>query len=86
MSMKEKLADLRAKYDDVTLRAGLAATAMVPGFVFAQATGISAEIDTAKTEILGYIATWGAAFIMVALAGVGWRVGAKLIKRMAGAA
>lgn len=86
MSMKEKVGALRAKYDDVTLRAALAATAMVPGFAFAQATGISGEIDAAKTEVLGYIATWGAAFIAVALAGVGWRVGAKLIKRMAGAA
>ena len=86
MSMKEKVAVLRAKYDDVTLRAALAATALVPGVVFAQSTGIDAEIDSAKTEILGYIATWGAAFLAVALAGVGWRVGAKLIKRMAGAA
>lgn len=86
MSMKEKVAALRAKYDDVTLRAALAATAMVPGFVFAQATGIDAEITSAKTEILGYIATWGAAFIALALAGVGWKVGAKLIKRMSGAA
>lgn len=86
MSMKEKVAVLRAKYDDVTLRAALAATAMVPGVVFAQATGIGAQITAAQTEILGYLATWGAAFIAVALAGVGWRVGAKLIKRMSGAA
>lgn len=83
MSMKEKVAALRAKYDDVTLRAALAATAMVPGFAQAD---ITTEITAAKTEILGFIATWGAAFIAVALAGVGWRVGAKLIKRMAGAA
>lgn len=83
MSMKEKVAVLRAKYDDVTLRAALAATAMVPGFAQAD---ITTEITAAKTEILGFIATWGAAFIAVALAGVGWKVGAKLIKRMAGAA
>ena len=85
MSVKEKVAALRAKYDDVTLRAAFAATSMVPGFAFAQAN-ITTEITSAKTEILGFIATWGAAFIAVALAGVGWRVGAKLIKRMAGAA
>ena len=86
MSMKEQLAALRAKYDGATLRAALAATAMVPGFAFAQATGIDAQIASAQSEILGYLATRGAAFIAVALAGVGWRVGAKLIKRMAGAA
>lgn len=57
-----------------------------PMLAFAQATGVEAEIDSAKTEILALIAKWGAAFILVALAGVGWRVGAKLIKRMAGAA
>ena len=83
MSMKDKVAALRAKYDDVTLRAALAATAMVPGFAQAD---ITTEITAAKTEILGFIATWGSAFIAVALAGVGWKVGAKLIKRMAGAA
>lgn len=66
--------------------AAVVATALTPALSFAQASGISTEIDSAKTEILGYIATWGAAFIAVALAGVGWRVGGKLIKRMAGAA
>lgn len=68
---------------------GLAVAAgvtMAPALSFAQATGIEAEITSAKTEILGYIASWGAAFIAVSLAGVGWRVGGKLIKRMAGAA
>lgn len=62
----------------------VAAVTMAPALSFAQT--IEAEITSAKTEILGYIATWGAAFIAVALAGVGWRVGGKLIKRMAGAA
>jgi len=45
---------------------------------------ISAQITSAQTTILGYIAAWGAAFIAVCLAGVGWKVGGKLIKRMAG--
>lgn len=62
----------------VTLGAALPALADDPT--------VASSITSAQTEILGYVAAWGAAFIAVALAGVGWRVGGKLIKRMGGAA
>lgn len=54
--------------------------------VFAQDAGIDAAITSASTEITGYIGTWGAAIVALALLGVGWRVGVRLIKRMASAA
>lgn len=82
--IKSAVNGLREKFGDTTLKAAVGLVAAAP--VLASAQGISAEITAAETEILGYVASWGAAFIAVALAGVGWRVGAKLIKRMAGAA
>lgn len=83
--MKTKFENLRANVREYGAPAVLAVS-LSPLAAFAQATGIDTEITNAKSEILGYIATWGAAFIAVALAGVGWKVGGKLIKRMAGAA
>lgn len=81
--MKSAVNGLREKFGDTTLKAAVGLVAAAPVLASAQ---VSAEIAAAETEILGYVASWGAAFIAVALAGVGWRVGAKLIKRMAGAA
>lgn len=83
--MKTNFDNLRTNVRQFGVPAVLAAS-LSPVASFAQATGIDTEINNAKTEILGYIATWGGAFIAVALAGVGWKVGGKLIKRMAGAA
>lgn len=47
---------------------------------------VEAAITSAQTTILGIVAAAGAAFIAVALAGVGWSVGAKMIKRIGGKA
>ena len=56
------------------------------GLAMAQASTVETAIESAKTEITGYIAIGGAALIAIAVLGVGWRVGAKLVKRLAGAA
>ncbi|MBB6579321.1 hypothetical protein HNP33_003433 [Comamonas odontotermitis] len=53
---------------------------------FAAATDPTSAIADAQTTILGIVAAAGAAFIAVALAGVGWSVGAKFIKRIGGKA
>ncbi|MDR0202571.1 MAG: hypothetical protein LBJ40_10485 [Delftia acidovorans] len=53
---------------------------------FAQATTPEAAIGEAQTKILAIIAIAGLAFITVALATVGWTVGAKFIKRIGGKA
>lgn len=53
---------------------------------FAEDAAVGTAITTAQTEITGYIGSWGAAVVAVALLGVGWRVGVRLIKRMASAA
>jgi hypothetical protein len=45
-----------------------------------------ASIAEAQDAILAIVAAAGAAFIAVALAGVGWTVGAKFIKRIGGKA
>lgn len=45
-----------------------------------------AAMGEAKTQILALIAVAGAAMIAVALAGVGWNVGSRLIKRIGGKA
>ena len=58
---------------------------LTAGQAFAQATP-EAAITQAETTILAIVATAGAAFIAVALAGVGWSVGAKFIKRIGGKA
>lgn len=63
---------------------GLALT--VPVLSFAQAVTPGASITAAETEILGYVATAGAAFVAVSLAMVGWVVVTKFIKRMGGKA
>ena len=74
--MKEKLQALRARAICAVLVAG-PAIAMA-----ADAADPSAGIAEAKTEILSIVAAGGAGFITVALAGVGWNVGAKFIKRL----
>ncbi|OJX18763.1 MAG: hypothetical protein BGO79_04320 [Delftia sp. 67-8] len=53
---------------------------------FAQATTPEAAIGDAQGKILAIIAVAGLAFITVALASVGWTVGAKFIKRIGGKA
>lgn len=53
---------------------------------FAAATTPEAAIGEAVTLILAIVAVAGAAYISVALAGVGWNVGAKFIKRIGGKA
>ena len=53
---------------------------------FAAATDPTSAITEAQTTILAIVAAAGAAFIAVALAGVGWSVGAKFIKRIGGKA
>lgn len=58
---------------------------MTAGQAFAQATP-EAAITQAETTILAIVGVAGAAFIAVALAGVGWSVGAKFIKRIGGKA
>jgi len=81
--MKENLKKRLAVY----ARNGAAVVALSPLAAFAQsAPDISGSISSAQTEILGYIATGGGALIAIALAGVGWGVGVKLIKRLRGAA
>lgn len=57
-----------------------------PVLSFAQATTPAAAMASAETDILALVATAGGAMIAVALAGVGWSVGAKLIKRIGGKA
>ncbi|MFG0601070.1 hypothetical protein ACF8PL_12115 [Delftia sp. WSY_4] len=64
----------------------LAVLAMSAPVVFAQATTPEAAIGDAKDKILAIIAVAGLAFITVALATVGWTVGAKFIKRIGGKA
>ena len=70
-----------AKYGSVVVLSALTA-----GQAFAQATTPEAAIATAETTILAIVAAAGGAFIAVALAGVGWSVGAKFIKRIGGKA
>lgn len=59
---------------------------LATGGAMAQTADPSTEIGSAKTTILALIATAGAAMVAVALAGVGWNVGSKLIKRIGGKA
>ena len=59
---------------------------MSAGQAFAQATTPAAAIGEAQTVILAIVAVAGAAFIAVALSGVGWSGGAKFIKRIGGKA
>lgn len=64
----------------------VAVLAMSAPAAFAQATTPEAAIGEAESKILTLIAAAGAAFIAVALAGVGWTIGAKFIKRIGGKA
>jgi len=63
-----------------------AVLAMAAPAAFAQSTTPEAAIGEAQTKILAIIAIAGLAFITVALATVGWTVGAKFIKRIGGKA
>lgn len=45
-----------------------------------------ASIGEALLKVLALLAIAGAAYVSIALAGVGWSVGVKFIKRMRGAA
>lgn len=62
--------------------AGVAAS----GMAMAQSATPEAAIGQAEAQILAIVGVAGAAFIAVALAGVGWSVGAKFIKRIGGKA
>lgn len=68
----------------VTAAVSLAASSLFP--VFAQATTPEAGIADALLTILAIVAVAGAGMISVSLAGVGWNVGAKFIKRLGGKA
>ena len=70
-----------AKYGAVVV-----VSALTAGQAFAQVATPEAAIASAETTILAIVAAAGAAFIAVALAGVGWSVGAKFIKRIGGKA
>lgn len=73
--MGEKMKSLRARAVVAVLAAG-------PALAMAQATTPEAALSQAEAKILAIIAVGGAAFIAIALAGVGWNVGAKFIKRL----
>ena len=73
--MGEKLKNLRARAIVAALSAG-------PALAMAQATTPEAALGEAETKVLAIVAVGGAAFIAIALAGVGWNVGAKFIKRL----
>lgn len=73
--MGEKMKNLRARAIVAALSAG-------PALAMAQATTPEAAMGEAETKILAIIAVGGASFIAIALAGVGWNVGAKFIKRL----
>ncbi|MBK0113658.1 MULTISPECIES: hypothetical protein [unclassified Delftia] len=64
----------------------LAVLAMSAPAAFAQSTTPEAAIGDAQDKILAIIAVAGLGFITVALASVGWTVGAKFIKRIGGKA
>lgn len=73
--MGEKMKNLRAQVVCAALAAG-------PALAMAQSATPEAAIGDAETKVLGIVAIGGAAFIAIALAGVGWNVGAKFIKRL----
>lgn len=69
------------------IKAALSASgALLPVLSFAQAATPEASIGTALTTVLALLAVAGAAYVSISLAGVGWSVGVKFIKRMRGAA
>lgn len=76
MKVTEKLKDARAW--------AVCAALTAPSLVLAQSATPEQSIESAKTSVLALIGVAGAALVAIALAGVGWKVGAKLVKRMAG--
>ena len=79
--MKEMTLSQKLKYG-----ATAAVLATASAVAFAQSATPEAAIADAQATILNIVAVAGAAFIAVALAGVGWSVGAKFIKRIGGKA
>lgn len=84
--MAQTFASLRKYGPRIAATVGASALAFAPAF--AQSTGATPESGMADaiTKVLAIIAIGGAGFITVALAGVGWNVGAKFIKRIGGKA
>lgn len=74
------------KLNDLGRKAFVLATVALPGLVFAQATTPEAAIAEGQADIIALVAIGGAALVAIALAGVGWSVGAKFIKRLRGGA
>lgn len=73
---------------DAPLRAAVVVgSALAPVLSFAQtATTPEEAIAGGETKVLALLAIAGGAMIAIALAGVGWGVGVKFIKRLRGAA
>ena len=65
---------------------GVLAGVAASGLEMAQSASPEAAIGQAEAQILAIVGVAGAACIAVALAGVGWSVGAKFIKRIGGKA
>ena len=67
--------------------AALAVVLMAAPAAFAQTSSTpESSIGEALAKVLTLLAVAGAAYVSIALAGVGWSVGVKFIKRMRGAA
>lgn len=82
--LKSKLAE---QASDFGRKAFVVVTASSPMFALAQtATTPESAIGEGETKVLAILAIAGAAMIAIALAGVGWGVGVKFIKRLRGAA
>ena len=82
--LKTKLAEVSS---DFGRKAFVVVTASAPLFALAQtATTPEEAIASGETKVLALLAIAGAAMIAIALAGVGWGVGTKFIKRLRGAA
>ena len=74
--MPEKMKNLLA-------RAGVVVLTAVPVLAMAQdPTDPTAAIGQAKADILLIVAAGGGAMVALALAGVGWVVGARFVKRL----
>jgi hypothetical protein len=82
--MAQTFAVLRKYAPRIAVSVGASALAFAPAF--AQATTPETGLADAIAKVLAIVAVAGAGFIAVALAGVGWNVGAKFIKRMGGKA
>lgn len=66
-------------------KAAVAGSALLPLFALADGDPAGA-ITSAQTTVLAIVAAGGAAMIAVALGGIGWGVGVKMIKKLRGAA